>query len=317
MSRLSSSAGIGLHFDSFRESMGLMGLRDRTDHQPDPFFLKTAPRLLEIAEDYGIKLTIFVIGRDLEDPAVADQVRAWQQQGHEIANHSYSHNHNLGDRSQESITREVVEAEILIEKTTGTKPKGFAAPAWSLSRRLIRVLIQRGYSYDASLFPSWIKIPMMLKLKLRSPQKSRFSVWKRSDLSANFLGHSKPHRLGDTSLWRSDPNGIWEIPVPTNGFSAIPCYHTMAFFLGKRLFQSLLRRCSGRQDFLYYVIHPLDILDPDKDLRDVDGIPLSLLERATVPIQKKVDLMRTAFESISSERRVLPLMDAVRLFEGG
>ena len=54
----------------------------------DPSFFEVADRFLLLAEKYSFKLTIFVIGRDLENPLNQEAVKKWAAMGHEIGNHS-------------------------------------------------------------------------------------------------------------------------------------------------------------------------------------------------------------------------------------
>lgn len=309
-------ASVAMHFDSLRESMCLVGGRECPSGEPDPFFLKTAQRVFDLADEYGIKMTVFVIGRDLEDPAVARRVLEWHRKGHEIANHSYSHFHDLGSRSEDVIRREVEEAERRIEDVVRVKPVGFVAPSWSIGKSLLRILAERGYRYDHSLFPSWMKVLVNLKIRMNSPHKERFPLWGQPDIAAGFFGRSEPYRIGEGPWFRGDPNGIWELPVATSPWLRLPCYHTIGFMIGAAWFETLLRHCLKRRKFFCYVIHPLDLLDPAEDLEGPWRTELSRLERAETGIRTKMDLMKTAFRNITAARRVLPLKDVVSSFPG-
>ena len=57
----------------------------------DPSFLYSAERFFELGSKYNFKYTIFIVGKDLENPEVAARVRSWAESGHEIGNHSYTH----------------------------------------------------------------------------------------------------------------------------------------------------------------------------------------------------------------------------------
>ena len=132
----------------------------------DPFFLKTADRFLALATQNNFKFTIFIVGKDLENPEVAARVKSWSEAGHEIGNHSYTHNPNLGSLPREQMEYEVMKSHELITKYTGKEPRGFISPSWSTSGDLIDILIKNNYLYDTSIFPSYFQYLILLKLKL-------------------------------------------------------------------------------------------------------------------------------------------------------
>src|SRR5882672_7988984 len=53
------------------------------------------PRLRALADEAGIPLTLFAIGKDLESPGARDSLRAAHEAGHEIGNHSLDHRYDL------------------------------------------------------------------------------------------------------------------------------------------------------------------------------------------------------------------------------
>ena len=62
----------------------------------DPSYFKGFDRVIKIINKYNIKISIYVIGKDLENKEIFARVRDWSSAGHEIGNHSWSHYHNLG-----------------------------------------------------------------------------------------------------------------------------------------------------------------------------------------------------------------------------
>ena len=57
--------------------------------------LDNTPRVLEILEEKGVKATFFVLGSNLDKgEAYRDLLRKTKENGHEIANHGYSHNYS-------------------------------------------------------------------------------------------------------------------------------------------------------------------------------------------------------------------------------
>jgi peptidoglycan/xylan/chitin deacetylase (PgdA/CDA1 family) len=93
---------------------------------------KLTPRLLNLLAAHHIKATFFVIGQNAaEHPEI---VRRAAREGHEIANHSWSHA-NFGKLSDESVRRELQKTEDAIKDAAGVRPTLFRPPYGSLTSR--------------------------------------------------------------------------------------------------------------------------------------------------------------------------------------
>jgi peptidoglycan/xylan/chitin deacetylase (PgdA/CDA1 family) len=75
------------------------------------------PRILDTLRKYNIKATFFEVGTGIE--ANADMARRVYEEGHLIANHSYSHNYKELYPSEETFITEVTKTEELIRSVTG------------------------------------------------------------------------------------------------------------------------------------------------------------------------------------------------------
>lgn len=92
------------------------------DDGPHPRY---TPRLLEILEAEDVPATFFMLGNMIEKyPEVARQVSL---QGHEIANHAFTHD-RLTRLDEDTIHDEVARTQELLEEVTGTEPRLFRAP---------------------------------------------------------------------------------------------------------------------------------------------------------------------------------------------
>lgn len=292
-------ANIVIHFDSLCESLELAGLRAGSLKSADPSYFKVADRFFSFAEKYNFKFTIFIIGKDLEHSEIFQQVKNWHDRGHEIANHSYNHIHNLGKLSYEVIKKEVMDAHDIIFRCTGKEPEGFAAPAWNISRDLVDVLLKANYVYDASMFPTYFMQLFSLKSLLTSAKKKRFGPFSRSDKLLGLFGNQNSHYILPESLLKKQKHGLLEFPVPTTKFLRIPCYHSMYFIFGRRIFNRLIKSCLESMNSFYYVMHPLDLLDPQQDLENMPDLKINNIERALVPLSIKISLIDEALEIIA------------------
>jgi len=106
--------GLSINLDSMRECLKLAGAGEAPAGFRDSAFFEIMDRFLSLAGRWQAPLTIFVIGRDLEDPANRARVAEWSALGHEIGNHTYSHFQNLGNLPPARIRDEIRRTHDLI-----------------------------------------------------------------------------------------------------------------------------------------------------------------------------------------------------------
>ena len=110
--------------------------------------------ILDLLDRYQTKASFFVVGELAEqNPRFIQSIF---ERGHEIGCHTFSH--TLVWNLDESLFREELEHfHSVIEMILGkVKIKGFRAPCFSIDNRnkwALRVLLDFGYQYDASIFP--------------------------------------------------------------------------------------------------------------------------------------------------------------------
>jgi polysaccharide deacetylase family protein (PEP-CTERM system associated) len=110
-------------------------------------------RMLEIFSATNVRATFFVLGWVADRfPALVARIAAG---GHELASHGYSHR-LIYDQTQEGFRDDVRRAKGVIEDAGNTPVKGYRAPSYSITPRslwALDILVDEGYSYDASIFP--------------------------------------------------------------------------------------------------------------------------------------------------------------------
>ena len=108
------------------------------DDGPDP---EVTLALLELLAKYDLKACFFVIGQKAERHP--DIIRRIIREGHEIGNHSNSHDPLLMLRSQRTLKREIKECQsVLCEQ--GVQPLVFRPPAGITNPKLYKVLRDLG-----------------------------------------------------------------------------------------------------------------------------------------------------------------------------
>lgn len=91
---------------------------------PDP--QKTNSRLLQTMDHHGVRLALFVIGRNADNDTGRAIVQAWQQAGHLIGNHTYSHR-NYHALTFEEFSADVMRADEVLASEMGM-PRLFRFP---------------------------------------------------------------------------------------------------------------------------------------------------------------------------------------------
>ena len=90
------------------------------------------PKLLDLLAARKIKATFFVVGQCVaEYPAIVARAA---REGHEIANHSWSHP-NLGKMSDEGVKRELQKTDDAIKAASGVRPTLLRPPYGSITAR--------------------------------------------------------------------------------------------------------------------------------------------------------------------------------------
>lgn len=100
------------------------------------------PHMLQIFDNYEIKITFFPTGRWAEkNPELLKKIF---EKGHEIGNHGYFHkDYNL--LNYEDNRKEIEKADIIITEIIGTKAKYFAPPSGAYNNDTIKAAKDLGY----------------------------------------------------------------------------------------------------------------------------------------------------------------------------
>jgi peptidoglycan/xylan/chitin deacetylase (PgdA/CDA1 family) len=299
---------ISLNFDSLNEAYGFpAGYRD-------PSFFHVFDRLTTLCAKHGIPLSIYVVGRDLENPEHAARVRDWANAGHEVGNHSWSHYFNMASLPSSAVREEIVRAHGKIADCTGHEPKGFIAPAWATSRAMIGTLLDLGYEYDTSAFPSMLLFPMIAKIAVnhwRTPAKG-LRMLRRRDWHSPFRFPNQPFYLDRQFRVhrRAAPGALLVLPLPARTRFEPAIWHTLGFVVGWKPVFSGVKGLTDRVGF-YYLIHPADFLSHE----DLDPRYQQSLARMNVPLDHKLALLDDAFAALRAMGRPFGTMaDVARDF---
>lgn len=107
------------------------------------------PRILELLDRYDIHATFCIPGEVIEARwGLCEEIL---ERGHEIAHHSWSHAWIVGLTPDEE--REEMEKGIdIIERLTGSAPRGWRSPAAEFSPITMPLLLEKGFGWSSNFF---------------------------------------------------------------------------------------------------------------------------------------------------------------------
>jgi polysaccharide deacetylase family protein (PEP-CTERM system associated) len=107
--------------------------------------------MLALMAEHDVHATCFVLGWIAERcPAL---IRRIAREGHEIASHGYGHE-LLSHLSQDEFRADIRHSKALLEDLTGAEVTGYRAPNFSITDWAIPILVEEGFTYDSSAFPT-------------------------------------------------------------------------------------------------------------------------------------------------------------------
>jgi polysaccharide deacetylase family protein (PEP-CTERM system associated) len=112
---------------------------------------RSTRRILDLLDGSDTKATFFVLGWIAE--AVPGLVREIHSRGHEIACHGYGHQ-LLNELTPREFQADVGRCKAFLEDLTGSAVIGYRAPSFSITDWAIDSLVELGFRYDSSFFPS-------------------------------------------------------------------------------------------------------------------------------------------------------------------
>jgi peptidoglycan/xylan/chitin deacetylase (PgdA/CDA1 family) len=274
------------------------------------------PRFLEVMAKLGTRITVFVVGQDAEVEANHRALRSIADAGHEIGNHSFHHEPWMHRYSEADQVTELARAEAAIETATGRQPIGFRGPGYALSETTLRVLMQRGYLYDCSTFPSVLgplaRAYYFATAKLDDEQRDE-----RATLFGSWTEGLRPNR---PYHWNLDGRTLLEIPVTTMPFAKVPVHLSYVLYLAKfspgaarAYFAAAVRMCRATGVGLSLLLHPLDFLGAG-DVDELAFFPAMQVptERKLAQVSQALELMCQSFDVGPMERHARHLLERDR-----
>ena len=286
-------------------------LKTRGDEswQTFPSYLDVViPRILDFLSARQLTISFFLVGRDASAAQNHDVLSAIAAAGHEIANHSFHHDPWLHLYSDQEVRDELARAEEHIERATGQRPRGFRGPGFSISQAALRALVERGYDYDATTFPSILNPLARAYFLAKSDLEGEQRLQRKAlfGTARDALRPNKPYR------WKIDRAELLELPVTTMPLIKVPIHFSYLIYLSR--FSSrvaryyfdtalALARITSTQPSL--LLHPLDFLGRD------DESGLGFFPGMDLESERKLELLQQLFDRLSGRYRVVCMRDHV------
>lgn len=213
---------------------------------------------LKLLDEFKIKATFFLVGKDLLHPQNDEIARKIVGAGHEIANHSMNHIQGFRLLSKEEKNKEIEEGEKIIFEKTGKKPVGFRAPGWNINDEAFEILKSRNYLYDSSVFPSYFN-PGLKFLHF-------ISMWDRPKEDRTTLGEMKYSFSSTLPSLLLDKNEkkLVEFPIAVTPVIRLPFFATFLLKTGLNLFKVSYDLIKFWQRPIIFEFHLFDFVDFEK-----------------------------------------------------
>ena len=295
-------ASLSLDLDnkwSYLRTYGSSSWREYPSYLPS-----VVPTILEFLRRHDLKITFFVVGRDVKSPKHTECIQSIAADNHDIANHSFNHQPWLHLLSDEELDREIGSTEEAIFDVTGRETNGFRGPGYSISKTHLNVLARRGYRYDASVFPNLLN-PLSRAYLFAKSSLSREEKEQRKGLFGSFSDAMRPV---EAFVWELSSDRLIEIPVTTMPFFRLPFHFSYILYLSAYskwlailYFRFALNLCLRASTVPSLLLHPLDFLGGE-DEPDISFFPGMNLTRS-----HKLDILSRCITELTRGFRVLSM----------
>jgi hypothetical protein len=310
---LAHTAAITIDVDTLGCYRAIHGLPAHVQTGPDVIYTVALERFLDVMHTLCAPATLFVIGRDLEEPEHRTRIAAAHAHGHEIASHSYAHDYALSTLSVADIDDDLARASAVITDVTGKRPQGFRAPGYNLSEPLMDALERHGFVYDSSLFPTPAYFAARALARGLHAVRGRQSHSLLGDVR-EFAGPRRPFRPARGARYRQARPGesarsIVEIPMAVASPLRMPWLGTSLSLAPDVIGKLMTRAALASRGPVVLELHAMDLLGCDDDVpRDLVSVQPDL----RVSSVDKVRRITSTLRAIVRARTVMPLITMAR-----
>ena len=271
------------------------------------------PNVLDILDQWNLKITFFIVGQDAALDKNRSALKLLTERGHEVGNHSFSHEPWLHLYQKPWIRREVLETESHLLRVTGHKPVGFRGPGFTWNPDLFEILVENGYMFDSSTLPTYLG-PLARLYYFWTSDLSKEEKDQRKELFGNFKNGMRPAKAFRWQL--ASGTRMLEIPVTTMPITKVQFHLSYLLYLS-RFSQTLmflhlniaLIFCRLTRTEPTFLLHPLDFLDAHQvpDLAFFPGMDLNANRKAQL-FHKVIKILSQHFELVNMSTHAKSIM---------
>jgi len=297
-------ASISLDLDNVWSYMRIHGDQGWESH---PSYLDPLIEIvLERLRRHGTRITVFIVGQDAAIERNAGALKRITAEGHDVGNHSFSHEPWFHTYTPDKVEQEVRAAEESIERVTGVRPRGYRAPGFSLTPETLRVLVRRGYTYDCSTFPTFLGPLARAYYFFQSDSMGEGDKEQRKEL---FGSAKEGFRDLQPYYWQLDGDTrLLEIPVTTMPIARVPIHMSYLHYLAMRsttvamaYLRTAIELCKLRRIEPSFLLHPLDFLGGDVESR------LGFFPGMSVATERKLGLFDQVMDELGRHFKLVDM----------
>lgn len=289
----------------------------------ESYFPIAIKRIVEILSEFELPLTVFMVGRDLQNelPADLDAIDSFSTlPSWEPANHSLNHLPWMHTMDAADLRDEIALTHDQIRTMTGETPRGFRGPGFSCPPQVLKVLSELGYLYDASIFPTSMapiaRAVFLARTNLQGEEREKAKQLYGGFASMRKPNHPYPRSSDEAADEKSDTlsdeptSELWEIPVTVMPVLRTPIHFSYLNFvaqynvpLAKLYFRTALSACRTLRVSPSLLLHPPDFLgcEDDQEMAYFPGMK--------TPRDKKLEFMQWALKLYSQKFQVQTMID--------
>lgn len=203
-------------------------------------------RLLELAEEYDLPVTLFATGKFAQD--APDLVRETDRRDGDVGAHGWAHGLDL-EENYRTMTRD--RQRRLLERTTdsleqvvGRRPALFRAPYLQISPSMLAVLEELDYRIDSSV-----------------PARRYDALWGSVQRLRHFAAPVTPYRPDRRRLSRPGESAL--IEIPPSAF-LLPVIMTAIRRIGLQPTTWAARRALAASGIINFYCHPWEFVEPHR-----------------------------------------------------
>ncbi len=277
------------------------GYAEVNSFERDPIFEKALPRLLDWLDQFQIRATFFVVGRDLELDHKREAIREILRRGHDLGNHSQHHRIGMEQLTDAELRDEIARCQNTLGELAGVAPLGFRAPGYDAGPRVLATCAELGLQYDGSILPTFWNAA----LRFSAGRLRHRTTASRDDFSGQYGSASfAAMDLAPQQFWTDrSARPLLRLPLAVSPNLRLPLHMSLGMVIGLRATQRGLTRLAARGWPMTFLLHGLDAAEPE-EYRDQLPKPLAASRVMNPTLQQRKQFFDGVIATLKATTRI-------------